>query len=99
MKMVLVFDTDDRDGCMSSLKIMKQLATDYGFANIMANLDDPKFGKIEFIKVLRDFEAFTHTQDHRTDDLLTLRSFKEFADYVFDTKKKTSYITKWKAAR
>ena len=26
VKMVLVFDTDDTDGCKSSLKIMKQLA-------------------------------------------------------------------------
>ena len=49
MKMVLVFDTDDRDGMRSSLKIMKQLADDNGLSEVMSNIDDPRFGKIEFI--------------------------------------------------
>ena len=99
MKMVLVFDTDDRDGCKSSLKIMKQLSKDYNFDGIMGSMDDPRFGKIEFIKMLRDFEAFMDIQKNKGRDTTALRSFKEFADYVFKTKRETSYITKWKAPR
>jgi len=99
MKMVLVFDTDDRDGCKSSLKIMKQLSKDYNFDGIMGSMDDPRFGKIEFIKMLRDFQAFAEMQESKGEDPTALRSFKEFADYVFKTKKETSYITKWKTPR
>ena len=97
--MVLVFDTDDMPGMKSCLKIFKQLAKDRGLDGYIGYPEDPKFGKIEFIKVLRDFEVFTDTQDRKTGERLTLRSFKEFADYVFSTKQKTSYITKWKVAR
>jgi hypothetical protein len=78
---------------------MKQLARDYNFGDIMSNLDDPRFGKIEFIKMLRDFEAFIDIQKSKGRDTTALRSFKEFADYVFKTKRETSYITKWKAPR
>jgi len=100
MKMVLVFDTDDRDGCKSSLKIMKQLARDYNFEGIMANHDDPAFGKIEFIKMLRDFEAFMDIQKSKGRDSTALRSFKEFADYVWNEKKNSSYYKpKWKTPR
>ena len=85
MKMVLVFDTDDREGCKSSLKIMKQLAQDYNFEGIMANYDDPRFGKIEFIKMLKDFDAYCQLPD-----------LKAFADHVWDEKKNHSYYKpKW----
>ena len=95
MKMVLVFDTDDMPGMKSSLKIMKQLASDNGLDHIMANLYDPKFGKIEFIKMLRDFVAFI-TMQPASDDI-SLKDCKEFADYVFDNKSKNIYyIAKWK---
>ena len=91
MKMVLVFDTDDREGCKSSLKIMKQLAQDYNFEGIMSNHDDPKFGKIEFIKTLRKFmrESVKHMQDEEDnqvkdiDDMANLRNAKRFADRIF----------------
>ena len=104
MKMVLVFDTDDRDGCKSSLKIMKQLAQDYNFEGIMANYDDPRFGKIEFIKMLKDFDAFCQTPGAQRNPNtalesggnLSLRTLKEFADHVFDAKSRTNYYKpKW----
>ena len=103
MKMVLVFDTDDRDGMKSCLKIFKRLAEDNGMLSMMANMDDPKFGKIEFIKMLKDFDAFcqtpyaqrtTETDEHGA--MVKLRSLKEFADHVFDAKSNASYYKpKW----
>ena len=100
MKMVLVFDTDDREGCKSSLKIMKQLAQDYNFEGIMANYDDPKFGKIEFIKMLKDFDAYSQLPETEriTGDRpgIRLRALKHFADHVWDEKKNHSYYKpKW----
>ena len=99
MKMVLVFDTDDRDGCKSSLKIMKQLARDYNFEGIMSNLDDPRFGKIEFIKMIKDFDAFGRLPDiERNSDggNITLHSLKEFTDQVWEQKRDSGYYkTKW----
>ena len=99
MKMVLVFDTDDNAGMKSSLKIMKQLARDYNFEGIMANTDDPKFGKIEFIKMIKDFDAFGRLPDiERNSDggNITLRSLKEFTDQVWEQKRDSGYYkTKW----
>ena len=97
MKMVLVFDTDDRDGMKSSLKIMKSLARDHGLDSIMANMGDPKFGKIEFIKMLKDFDVFSHLPDaQRTDGKVRLRTLKDFTDHVFDAKSRTNYYKpKW----
>ena len=104
MKMVLVFDTDDRDGCKSSLKIMRQLAQDYNFEGIMAKTADPRFGKIEFIKMLKDFDAFCQTPyAERNPETalesggnLRLRTLKEFADHVWDTKSEANYYKpKW----
>ena len=97
MKMVLVFDTDDHDGCRSSLKIMKQLARDYNFEGIMANMEDPKFGKIEFIKMLRDYQTFAKIEDNNGEDAAALRSLKKFVDEVW-TQKSTGgyYKPRWR---
>ena len=97
MKMVLVFDTDDRPGMKSCLKIFKQLAEDSGMLSSMANMNDPTFGKIEFIKMLKDFDAFSQfAQTQRTDGNVSLRALKEFADHVFDAKSHASYYKpKW----
>ena len=104
MKMVLVFDTDDREGCRSSLKIMKQLATDYAFAGILATREDPRFGKIEFIKMLKDFDAYCQRPDTERNPAghlqgagnVKLRNLKAFADEVWSQKKDASYYQpKW----
>ena len=98
MKMVLVFDTDDRDGMKSSLKIMKQLADDNGFSEVMSNIDDPRFGKIEFITMLKDFDAYTRKKGSRgtTGEAWTLRTLKDFADEVYNIKRKENrYKRQW----
>ena len=91
MKMVLVFDTDDDAGMKSSLKIMRQLAADHGLDNIMANLGDPKFGKIEFIKMLRDYQTFSSIEEGNGEDATALRSLKRFVDEVWTQKKSGGY--------
>ena len=97
MKMVLVFDTDDRDGMKSCLKIFKQLAEDNGMLSSMANMNDPKFGMIEFIKRLKDFDVFSNLPDtRRTDGKVHLRTLKDFADHVFESKTVVNYYKpKW----
>ena len=97
MKMVLVFDTDDNAGMKSSLRIMKQLAVDHGLDNIMANLGDPKFGKIEFIKMLRDYQTFAKIEEDNGEDRTALYSLKKFVDEVW-TQKSTGgyYKPRWR---
>jgi hypothetical protein len=54
MKMVIVFDTDDRQGMTNTVKIVDQLAAEY----LNKNVDERykrSFGKIEFIKTIREF--------------------------------------------
>ena len=104
MKMVLVFDTDDMTGMKSCLKIFKQLAKDRGLDNYMANADDPQFGKIEFIKMLKDFEAFINIRPRAiaTDDTeyIPLRDYKDFSDHVFSVKRAEGYYKEnWKITR
>jgi len=104
VKMVLVFDTDDMPGMKSCLKIFKQLAKDRGLDNYMANAEDPQFGKIEFIKMLKDFEAFIDIrprgEDNDGKEYITLKDYKEFADYVFKLKRAEGYYKeKWKITR
>jgi hypothetical protein len=84
-------------GMKSCLKIFKQLAEDNGMLSSMANMNDPKFGKIEFIKVLKDFDAFCQMPGNiRSDNKLRLRTLKDFADHVFDTKSRNNrYKPKW----
>lgn len=101
MKMVLVFDTDDMTGMKSCLKIFKQLAKDRGLDNYMANADDPQFGKIEFIKMLKDFEAFIDIRPRKIGEngreYVSLKDYKEFSDYVFRLKRSEGYYKeKWK---
>ena len=99
MKMVLVFDTDDDAGMKSSLKIMRQLAQDNGMFDAMSSPGDPKFGKIEFIKMIKDFDAFCqlpNTERNSDGGNIKLRALKEFADHVWNEKKNTSYYKpKW----
>jgi hypothetical protein len=100
--MVLVFDTDDRDGMKSCLKIFKQLAEDNGLVSSMANMNDPKFGKIEFIKMLKDFDAFCMlpaTERNSDGGNVKLRALKQFADHVWDEKSYSNYYKpKWLSA-
>ena len=93
MKMVLVFDTDDKDGMRTSMKMMQTILEEY---SAQWSKKDPRFGKIEFIKMLKDFQAFSQQKvewDHDADgnEYIPLKSYKEFADHVFREKNNSSY--------
>ena len=69
MKMVIVFDTNDQQGMMNTVKIVDQLAVDYLGKNVDARYKRT-FSKIEFIKMLRSFaqDVKRAVQDDSTDD-------------------------------
>ena len=88
MKMVIVFDTDDHDGMMNTVKIIDQLAVDYLNKSIDARYKRT-FSKIEFIKMLRTFalKVKTEVQDENADtDGTGLRFAKQFSEDVWDRK-------------
>jgi len=88
MKMVIVFDTDDQEGMMNTVKIIDQLAVDYLGKNVDARYKRT-FSKIEFIKMLRSFaqDVKRAVQDDETDqDGTGLRFAKVFSEKVWDAK-------------
>ena len=54
MKMVIVFDTEDRDGMENTIKMVEHLSAQYMGQNLH-RANKRAFGKIEFIKMLRIF--------------------------------------------
>ena len=89
MKMVIVFDTNDQQGMMNTVKIVDQLAVDYLGKNVDARYKRT-FSKIEFIKMLRSFaqDVKRAVQDDSTDEDGTgLRFAKVFSEEVWDRKK------------
>ena len=88
MKMVIVFDTNDQQGMMNTVKIVDQLAVDYLGKNVDARYKRT-FSKIEFIKMLRGFaqDVNAASQDGSTnEDGTGLRFAKEFSEKVWDRK-------------
>ena len=88
MKMVIVFDTNDQEGMMNTVKIVDHLAIDYLGKSVDARYKRT-FSKIEFIKMLRSFaqDVKRAVQDDSTDEDGTgLRFSKEFSDKVWDRK-------------
>ncbi len=90
MKMVIVFDTEDREGMANTIKIVDQLAAQY-MGHRLREAQKRTFGKIEFIKMLRKFmrESVKHLQDEEDNqvkdlnDMGNLRNAKRFADRIF----------------
>ena len=88
MKMVIVFDTDDQEGMMNTVKIVDQLALDYLGQTVDARYKRT-FSKIEFIKMLREFGKTVKraVQDDDTgEDGTGLRFAKVFSEKVWDAK-------------
>ncbi len=88
MKMVIVFDTDDQQGMMNTVKIVDQLAVDYLGKNVDARYKRT-FSKIEFIKMLREYakDVKAAIQDEDSDEDGTgLRFAKVFSEKVWDAK-------------
>ena len=85
MKMVIVFDTDDRHGMKNTVKIVDQLAADYLGADHGNEAYRRSFGKIEFIKMLRKFAQQVKFELH-DEDVGGLKYSKDMADKIWHAK-------------
>jgi len=91
MKMTIVIDTDDPNGISDALKITQIMDSKYGSH---PHSRKESFGKIEFIKIIRQFmkESIKHLHDEESnqvkdiDDMTNLRNAKRFADRLWQSK-------------
>ena len=84
MKMVIVFDTDDRQGMTNTVHIVDKLAAEY----LNKNVDERykrTFGKIEFIKMIRKF-AQQVKFELNDEDVGGLKYSKDMADKIWHAK-------------
>ena len=85
MKMVIVFDTDDRNGMLNTIKIVDNLAYEY-MGRGVNDSHKRSFGKIEFIKCLRNF-AYSAAKEEELDGTgYSLRFAKRFAEEIWKDK-------------
>ena len=82
MKMVLVYDTDNVEDFQNSIAIMRKLVNDYDAKYRGAHR---QFGRIEFIKILREWERTAKNEPRSTGnpDIASLKSVKEFTDTIW----------------
>ena len=81
MKMVLVYDTDNVEDFQNSIAIMRKLVNDYDEKYRGAHR---QFGRIEFIKILRQWEQVAAESPKRPETgFSTLKSAKLFADNIW----------------
>jgi hypothetical protein len=80
MKMVLVYDTDNVEDYQNSIAIMRKLVNDYDARYRGAHRE---FGRIEFIKVLRQWEKVAAESEKNRDGIASLKTVKQFADNIW----------------
>ena len=82
MKMVLVYDTDNVEDFQNSIAIMRKLVNDY---DEKYRGNHRQFGRIQFIKILREWERAARMKPRSTGDpdIASLRSVKEFTDTIW----------------
>jgi len=93
MKTVICFDTDDQRGMNDARKIMEHLVKEYLDNRSPHAGQTVKFGKINFIKMLRKFakENQNHLQEINDFDPGSLRNAKQFADRIFDEQRELRF--------
>ena len=85
MKMVVVYDTENVEDLQNSIAIMRKLISDYD-NKYRPGGDKRKFTKIQFIKILREWEMVAKTKPRSSGsraDIASLRSVKEFTDKLW----------------
>ena len=82
MKMVLVYDTEDVEDLHNSIAIMRKLVNDYDERTIGLS-NHRQFGRIQFIKVLRQWEKEAAESQKNADGVTTLKAVKRFADNIW----------------
>ena len=90
MKMVIVFDTEDREGMENTIKMVEHLSVQYMGQNHQ-RANKRAFGKIEFIKLLRKFgriavENYQNDEDFDLEAIKSLKFTKQYADKVWRDK-------------
>ena len=80
MKMVLVYDTDNVEDHQNSIAIMRKLVNDY---DERYRGSHRQFGKIQFIKLLREWEKVSAGSPKNREGIASLKSVKEFTDTVW----------------
>ena len=85
MKMVIVFDTEDRNGMENTIKMVEHLAAVY-MGQSLHRANKRAFGKIEFIKVLRNFANAAVKEESADGTGYSLRFAKRFAEEIWRDK-------------
>lgn len=85
MKTVIVFDTEDLKGMQATFKIVDHLSQEYLGMHLRRN-NDVSFGKLQFIKKLREYGRLIEEGKTSTG----LKDTKTFADEVFTEERKRS---------
>ena len=85
MKMVIVFDTEDREGMENTIKMVEHLSAQYMGQNLH-RANKRAFGKIEFIKHLRNFAHAARKEEEVDGTGFSLRFAKRFAEEIWRDK-------------
>ena len=85
MKMVIVFDTEAREGMENTVKMVDHLAAVY-MGQSLHRANKRAFGKIEFIKCLRNFAAAARKEEEVDGTGYSLRFAKRFAEEIWRDK-------------
>tara|TARA_B100000700_G_scaffold168595_1_gene186182 strand:- start:3504 stop:3773 length:270 start_codon:yes stop_codon:yes gene_type:complete len=85
MKMVIVFDTEDRNGMENTIKMVEHLAAVY-MGQSLHRANKRAFGKIEFIKCLRNFANAAVKEEEVDGNGYSLRFAKRFAEEIWRDK-------------
>ena len=85
MKMVIVFDTEDREGMENTVKMVEHLSVVY-MSRDLAGANKRAFGKIEFIKCLRNFANAAREEEEGDGSGFSLRFAKRFAEEIWRDK-------------
>ena len=84
--MVIVFDTEDREGMENTVKMVEHLAVEY-MGRDLARANKRAFGKIEFIKSLRNFANAAVKEEDLSGTGYSLRFAKRFAEEIWQDKR------------
>ena len=83
MKMVLVYDTDNVEDHQNSIAIMRKLVNDFDARYRGAHRE---FGRIQFIKLLREWEKIVPESEKNREGIASLKAVKEFTDNIWRQK-------------
>tara|TARA_R100000808_G_C2114437_1_gene127519 strand:+ start:837 stop:1112 length:276 start_codon:yes stop_codon:yes gene_type:complete len=88
MKTVIVFDTEDVDGMKSAVAIIDHLANKYlpHHKNAKYTYGHQTFGKIEFIKEIREFAKHLEKDFQDWEDRTSLKTSKHYTDKLWQKK-------------